>query len=520
MNKTLTLFLTIYFLLASSNTWGQSIDLLLNSPSNVVAPTDNCEQEICRSLLKLINSATKTIDFAIYGIRKQSAILNALVDAQNRGVIVRGVVDSDINGENYYTDTPLLLEKIHHTTTDHRVDLETLKKKEKNDFNLESWCPKPEGFDGPVQCIGYPMSGNKCLMASHASREELVFNGDIMHNKFFVIDHKYVWTGSSNVSDSGTGGYNANAVLLINDTDVASWYTREFEQMHEKGKFHRNKDQNGRRDKLTKTIAGAAIEVKFSPQGYAMVDKLDQWLIDSNSSIDIAVFFLTHKRLTHHLIAAHQRGVKVRVIIDATAATNGYTKHEILRAAGIPVKVENWGGKMHMKSAVIDGQRLVIGSMNWTTAGERDNDENTFFIESISMSREYENFFQQMWDSIPKKWLQGNPDPESLNSGTSCTDLVDNDFDNLADQADSGCGSNPDQLPDLPKYWVVDKKEGNGLIKGNVNREGKKYYFFPTDKYYPNTKINPEHGEKWFCSPFEANEAGWTRPKTKFKKSQ
>ena len=61
--------------------------------------------------------------------------------------------------------------------------------------------------------------------------------------------------------------------------------------------------------------------------------------------IDVAVFYLTNKYVTADLIAAHRRGVRVRVIVDATSAENGYTKHELLREAGIPVRVENWAAR-------------------------------------------------------------------------------------------------------------------------------------------------------------------------------
>ena len=69
------------------------------------------------------------------------------------------------------------------------------------------------------------------------------------------------------------------------------------------------------------------------------------------------------------MVDAKERGVKVRVILDATAATNGYSKHNYLRENGIDVKVESWGGKMHMKAAVIDSKHIIVGSMNWTFAG-------------------------------------------------------------------------------------------------------------------------------------------------------
>ena len=41
-----------------------------------------------------------------------------------------------------------------------------------------------------------------------------VYQRSIMHNKFFVVDRRWVWTGSANLSDSGTGGYNANIVAV------------------------------------------------------------------------------------------------------------------------------------------------------------------------------------------------------------------------------------------------------------------------------------------------------------------
>jgi phosphatidylserine/phosphatidylglycerophosphate/cardiolipin synthase-like enzyme len=149
--------------------------------------------------------------------------------------------------------------------------------------------------------------------------------------------------------------------------------------------------------------------------------------------------------------------VKVRVIIDATGATNGYTKHELLRAAGVPVKVENWGGKMHMKSAVIDDDVVVTGSMNWTSAGEYSNDENTIIVRSADHAAQYSRFFETIWASIPDRWLTANPDPESRDSTTSCTDRSDNDFDDLEDAEDPGCGESPPPLPALPPWRIVPK---------------------------------------------------------------
>ncbi len=49
------------------------------------------------------------------------------------------------------------------------------------------------------------------------------------------------------------------------------------------------------------------------------------------------------------------------------------------------------------------------------------------------------------------------------------------------------------------------------VIKGNINSKGEKIYHVPGGKYYEQTVIEPEKGERWFCSEAEAMAAGWRR---------
>ncbi|WP_245266176.1 hypothetical protein [Mesorhizobium sp. L103C119B0] len=49
-------------------------------------------------------------------------------------------------------------------------------------------------------------------------------------------------------------------------------------------------------------------------------------------------------------------------------------------------------------------------------------------------------------------------------------------------------------------------------IKGNVSiNTGALIYHMPGDKFYSATIIRPEYGERWFCSEYEAQAAGWRR---------
>jgi micrococcal nuclease len=50
-------------------------------------------------------------------------------------------------------------------------------------------------------------------------------------------------------------------------------------------------------------------------------------------------------------------------------------------------------------------------------------------------------------------------------------------------------------------------------IKGNISAGGEKIYHVPGGKYYDQTVIEPEKGERWFCTEAEAVAAGWRRSK-------
>ena len=114
--------------------------------------------------------------------------------------------------------------------------------------------------------------------------------------------------------------------------------------------------------------------------------------------------------------------------MDASAAKNKYSTHQHLREAGIEVKVENFGGKMHAKSMIIDNRYIISGSMNFTKAGEEKNDENTIIIENATLAKAYKEYFFALWKQIPRRYLFIDPNPESFESGNSCFDGIDNNL--------------------------------------------------------------------------------------------
>lgn len=469
------------------------VQLYPHAPTSVSKPNVECDLAMCAALLKAINGAQRQIDFAIYGLRGQDEVLAALVRAQARGVKVRGVVDADVKGLNYYSDTVRLLKALPQVRTDQAADLRTQAKQRPSQGS--SRCTRPEDRDGPLSCYSATVGGVKYELAQ-ASEEPIDFEGDIMHDKFFVIDGKTVWTGSANISDSDVGGYNANVAALLGVPELAAAYSREFEQMYA-GKFHREKKPSV--SPAVRLPGGGTAQVYFSPQDGAMREVV-RLLKAARRTVNVTIFYLTNKDVATALLEARQRGVKVRVILDATAARNEYTKHELLRSAGAQVKVENWGGKMHAKAASVDGQHLIFGSMNWTSAGDLRNDENTLILRDVPAHvRTYDAAFEVMWRGIPDQWLAANPRPEGLESGMACRDGIDNDYDSKPDSQDPDCRTSTPQAGRAAPT-------GSGCpagfpVKGNASSM---IFHVPGGAFYAKTRP-----EDCFRTPEDARQAGY-----------
>ena len=363
------------------------ISVIYTDLNETFLPTTKCETKACKVLKKEIDSAEETIDFAVYGINNQPEIYNALVNAYNRGVKIRWVADYDKKDQNYYPDT-LKLQKI---ITTYNTDKET------------------------------DLSGQSA----------------IMHNKFFIFDNKKVFTGSANITSTDIAGFNSNISVLLNSEQVAQIFTQEFEQMYN-GAFHKDKKAYPK-EKIN--INGIELGVFFSPQDKIITKEILPIINNAKSYIYIPVFYITKKELVNELIAAHNRGVEVKIINDATNASNKYTIHHQLREAGIKVKTENYAGKLHSKAMIIDDEYSIIGSMNFTNSGEKRNDENVVIIKDEEIAQYLKSTFLKLWDKIPEKYETFDPQAESIESIGSCFDKIDNDFDGKIDKADNSCKS-------------------------------------------------------------------------------
>jgi phosphatidylserine/phosphatidylglycerophosphate/cardiolipin synthase-like enzyme len=349
-------------------------------------------------LQRTIAGAERYLDIAVYGVDKQQWFLDVLGHMSDNGVRVRVVVDQ-LGGR------------------------------------LGEWIPENFAYDGTIQLPRILPPGH---VLPDVGPTEVPRAGTIMHNKFLVVDRRFLWVGSTNFSHTGIGGeYNANSSLLIDSPEIARIYANEFYQMFAKHRFSLYKSPRAQRRPIT-FGDGTEVSIYFSPQDNALEAAILPFIASAETSLYIAMFYLTDVRVANALKNAVSRGVRVKLIYDALAAAHSSSQHEFLRDSGVEVKIENWGGKMHMKSAIADGKHVLTGSMNWSDSGSNGNDENTIIIkDNPTLAGQMTDYFNRLWRTLSTN--SSAPRSEGRYSINSCFDGLDNDHDGDIDAADTGC---------------------------------------------------------------------------------
>lgn len=177
-------------------------------------------------------------------------------------------------------------------------------------------------------------------------------------------------------------------------------------------------------------------------------DNLEQQIIDAINqakfSVDLAVMEFRLPKVANALIVAHNRGVKVRVLIDSKynkteseyiadeiAQMNQHDKRAyeelkrypadalaMLRSGGVEIKDDTsnratkGSGLMHHKFLVIDGKTTIISSGNFTTSDlhgdfgnldSRGNPNNMVIINDNSkLANIFSDEFNYMWNGLFK----------------------------------------------------------------------------------------------------------------------
>jgi phosphatidylserine/phosphatidylglycerophosphate/cardiolipin synthase-like enzyme len=132
----------------------------------------------------------------------------------------------------------------------------------------------------------------------------------------------------------------------------------------------------------------SAIEVSFSPNG-GCTEAVVRQLQAANKTVLVQAYSFTSAPIAKALVEAHQRGVKVQVILDKSQRTEKYSSATFLDNAGIPTFIDAAHAIAHNKVMVIDGGTVITGSFNFTKAAEQHNAENLLVIQDSSLAEKY-----------------------------------------------------------------------------------------------------------------------------------
>ena len=132
-------------------------------------------------------------------------------------------------------------------------------------------------------------------------------------------------------------------------------------------------------------------------------------LIDQETvGIDVAFWFMQDTSLSNKLIARHNAGVPVRILVDPRANPTYAGNEQILNqlaAAGIPMRYKNGGGILHWKMMMFQGQnRLEFSGANYSGiffSAINPNvdyiDEAIYYTDDNSVIQSFKTKYDDLW---------------------------------------------------------------------------------------------------------------------------
>ncbi len=183
----------------------------------------------------------------------------------------------------------------------------------------------------------------------------------LMHEKIWIIDKELLFLGSTNLTPSS---------LKMHDNLMIGLYAPNLAKMLSNTRPSKITDKVGDRDLLY-----------FSLPNQEALKTLLSTLDQAKKMVKISLFTFTHPLLVEKLIELHEKGIKVFVTLDGTAA-QGSSKEarKRLEEAHVRVKVSKERALFHHKSAEIDNKIFITGSANWTKSAFNKNRDFIIFI--------------------------------------------------------------------------------------------------------------------------------------------
>lgn len=103
----------------------------------------------------------------------------------------------------------------------------------------------------------------------------------------------------------------------------------------------------------------------------------------------VQAYSFTSPDIAQALVDAHKRGVSVVAVLDKSQRTERYSGADFLANQGVEVQIDAAHAIAHNKVMVLDGERVITGSFNFTKSAQERNAENLLVLRDRDLVARY-----------------------------------------------------------------------------------------------------------------------------------
>lgn len=151
-------------------------------------------------------------------------------------------------------------------------------------------------------------------------------------------------------------------------------------------------------EKLIEPVQNEKIEVYFCPREKCL-QKIILELMQAKKSIKCMLYSFTHPSISKAIAFKFEKGLNVKIILEAQQISK-YSQKNFLEEKRIPILIDKNPSLMHHKFCVLDEEKVLTGSTNFTHNGVESNNENSVFISDKKIAEKYLKEFEFFW----KEW--------------------------------------------------------------------------------------------------------------------
>ncbi len=283
-----------------------------------------------------ILQAELQVDVAAFDLDAEP-IVNALIELEDRGVVVRVVTDED------------------------NADLSSIRRLRRNGISV----------------VEDKRSG-------------------LMHNKFIVIDGRYTWTGSLNFTANGVY-CNNNNLVRFDAPELAANYIAEMNEMYDERLFGPDSPDATPNEQLL--IGGVQVEDYFGPEK-KIAPIIARTVASAQNEILFMAFSFTDDQVGEAMLGRADAGVQIRGVFETVGSDTVYSYYPHMAAAelsNVQVRTDGNPRIMHHKVIIIDRETVIFGSFNFSDSANRKNDENIIIVHDPIFTNFFVEEFESVW---------------------------------------------------------------------------------------------------------------------------